>query len=247
MKVSSIVAILTLMLTSCSELLPTVDFSVSPEAIEIYQEVSFTNLSTDADTYAWDFGDETTSTDMNPIHVYTESGTYTVKLVATNVDGDAEVTSDVVVADHENMYTLDDVDFAIDADMFWYQSSMGGDPYIRLITSVAGQDNPDLLKLYPNKGLNEIAGTYTWDADNPAGTYDVGYTANYLGMAYDWTAVGKTGSGILLITDLEEDVYKVEGTFILSVGSFDYATGEFTETSTADLVLSYVGAITPLL
>lgn len=147
----------------------------------------------------------------------------------------------------DNHYMLDDVKYEIDSVMFWYQSGMGGDPYIRLITNVAEQANPDLLKLYPNMGLSTLPGTYTWDGDEaPADTYDVGYTANYQGMQYDWTAIGKTGSEDLVIAEDEPGVYHVTGTMILSVGSYDFSTGDFTETGTKDLTIDYTGAITPL-
>lgn len=46
--------------------------------------VSFTNLSTDASSYTWNFGDGNFSTEVNPVHVYTQSGTYTVTLNALN-------------------------------------------------------------------------------------------------------------------------------------------------------------------
>ncbi|RYY25966.1 MAG: PKD domain-containing protein, partial [Sphingobacteriaceae bacterium] len=46
--------------------------------------VSFTNQSTNADSYLWDFGDGTTSTQANPQHLYTKKGSFTVKLTATN-------------------------------------------------------------------------------------------------------------------------------------------------------------------
>lgn len=38
-------------------------------------------------TYSWDFGDGTTSTDQNPLHVYNAPGVYTVTLTATGADG----------------------------------------------------------------------------------------------------------------------------------------------------------------
>ncbi|HOZ30378.1 MAG TPA: M14 family zinc carboxypeptidase, partial [Bacteroidales bacterium] len=50
--------------------------------------VQFTNTSVDADTYEWDFGDGTESTEVNPIHTYTENGTFTVSLTAINAYGD---------------------------------------------------------------------------------------------------------------------------------------------------------------
>jgi hypothetical protein len=132
---------------------------------------------------------------------------------------------------------------------------MGGDPYLRLITDMPGSDTiQDLLKLYPNKGLDALAQVYTWEgkefgvATTP-GTYDVGYTGDYDGtLNFGWAAIGKTGSADLTIELLESDpdVYKITGDMILSVGSFDWATGEFIEESTTTLVLSYIGEITPL-
>ena len=49
---------------------------------------SFTNNSTGATSYEWDFGDASmTSTEMNPTHTYSMSGSYTVQLIATNACG----------------------------------------------------------------------------------------------------------------------------------------------------------------
>ena len=238
--------ILTALLCGC-EKLPTVDFTFDPLEITVYDTVTFTNASTDADSYAWDFGDGTTSTDASPTHIFMASGAFTVKLVASNEDGDKETSQSLTVNDPHNYYTIDGTEFVIDSDMFWYQAPQGGDPYIRLLTPVSGQDNPDLLKLYPNKGLGELPGTYTWDGENPVGTYDVGYTFNYAGMAYDSTAMGKTGSGNLVITELDDGVYKFEAESVLSIGDYDWGgTYEFIETSTGNLVLEYIGGITPL-
>ncbi|MEM8582926.1 MAG: PKD domain-containing protein [Bacteroidota bacterium] len=44
------------------------------------QTVIFTNTSTVGFGYLWDFGDGNTSTEINPVHVYDSSGTYTVTL-----------------------------------------------------------------------------------------------------------------------------------------------------------------------
>jgi PKD repeat protein len=48
--------------------------------------VQFYDLSTNATSWAWDFGDGTTSTEQDPIHTYTTGGTFTVKLTASNSD-----------------------------------------------------------------------------------------------------------------------------------------------------------------
>ncbi len=52
--------------------------------------VSFTNLSTNAVSFWWDFGDGTTSTDPHPFHIYSANGVYTVCLVAYDVLGNSD-------------------------------------------------------------------------------------------------------------------------------------------------------------
>jgi PKD repeat protein len=43
--------------------------------------------------YFWNFGDNTTSTNANPNHVYALDGTYTVTLIMVNLCGDSVITS----------------------------------------------------------------------------------------------------------------------------------------------------------
>jgi PKD repeat protein len=60
--------------------LPVANFSVKSNALEI----QLTNTSTNATSYLWDFGDNTTSTEANPNHIYSTGGAYNVKLTASN-------------------------------------------------------------------------------------------------------------------------------------------------------------------
>lgn len=46
--------------------------------------VTFNNTTTSGMSYLWDFGDGTTSTDVNPAHNYSGTGTYTLRLTASN-------------------------------------------------------------------------------------------------------------------------------------------------------------------
>ena len=46
---------------------------------------TFTNTSLNCDAYYWDFGDDITSTEENPVHIYTLPGAYNVTLSASNV------------------------------------------------------------------------------------------------------------------------------------------------------------------
>ena len=67
---------------------PTASFSVAPlSACEDINAIAFTNLSQNATSYTWDFGDGTTSTGANPTHTYTTPGVYGIKLIATNAYG----------------------------------------------------------------------------------------------------------------------------------------------------------------
>lgn len=58
--------------------------------------VTFNNTSQNATTYTWDFGDGTTSTLANPLHTYTEPGSYQVKLTSTNACKSVEKITNVL-------------------------------------------------------------------------------------------------------------------------------------------------------
>jgi gliding motility-associated-like protein len=66
-------------------------------------EVTFTNLSQNADTYLWDFGDGKTSTDVNPIHIYENGGRYLVKLVASKNSCPDTAVSNIQLIQLENI------------------------------------------------------------------------------------------------------------------------------------------------
>jgi len=57
------------------------------------KEIEFKNLSTGGiASYVWDFGDNQTSTEMNPTHSYTDAGVYDIVLTAENGNSDCNVT-----------------------------------------------------------------------------------------------------------------------------------------------------------
>jgi hypothetical protein len=67
--------------------------------------VTFINTSINASTYAWDFGDESTSTLINPVNVYVE-GTYTIILKASNVAGAFDIYTDEITISIPEIATL---------------------------------------------------------------------------------------------------------------------------------------------
>jgi len=61
-------------------------------------QVTFTNMSKDAESYTWEFGDGTLfSKEENPVHTYAEPGTYTVKLTASNKAGDNSMEQSITL------------------------------------------------------------------------------------------------------------------------------------------------------
>jgi PKD repeat protein len=67
---------------------PVSDFSANVASGTAPLTVQFTDLSTNSpNAWAWDFGDNGTSSVKNPSHQYTSAGTYTVKLTASNANG----------------------------------------------------------------------------------------------------------------------------------------------------------------
>ena len=67
--------------------LPVAAFSASPTTGTHSLNVQFTDKSTDAYYWSWDFGDKSTSTLPSPLHKYTKAGKYTVTLKVKNAAG----------------------------------------------------------------------------------------------------------------------------------------------------------------
>lgn len=66
---------------------------------------SFTSIET-ADSYAWNFGDGTTSTLKDPVHTFPSRGTYTVSLAVTNGGVVTRTTTEPVIVEYLAAYPL---------------------------------------------------------------------------------------------------------------------------------------------
>lgn len=73
--------------------LPTAGFTYSA----VTGTVTFNNSSTNGTSYSWNFGDGSTSTQMNPTHTYANNGVYNVVLVVTNGCGSQTFNMEVVI------------------------------------------------------------------------------------------------------------------------------------------------------
>ncbi|WP_304608103.1 PKD domain-containing protein, partial [Lentiprolixibacter aurantiacus] len=96
---SKLSLILVLAFWACEEvesLLPTVFSNFTYTVEDGTGLVKFINTSEDATKYEWDFGDGTTSIEINPVKKYGSSGTYTVTLKAINASGASDMATDEV-------------------------------------------------------------------------------------------------------------------------------------------------------
>ncbi len=94
-------AVLAFAFTACDDDDPanvTAGFTYAPENnIQAGDTVFFTNTSVGAAGYEWTFGDNETSTEANPFHIYTEPGIYDVTLIALNGGVSSTITWQVNV------------------------------------------------------------------------------------------------------------------------------------------------------
>ena len=67
--------------------IPTAGFSVSPNPAQENKPANFSNFSSGAISYSWDFGDGQSSTEANPSHQYDATGTYHACVAAINAAG----------------------------------------------------------------------------------------------------------------------------------------------------------------
>jgi len=93
-----ILLVLCLLMTSCGKD-PIADFTWTPHEPKAGQEVKFTNLSIDARSYSWNFGDMSIGDETNPTHVYERKGNYIIDLRAHNGLKSDEKTVTIIVTD----------------------------------------------------------------------------------------------------------------------------------------------------
>ncbi len=137
---------------------PTVAFTATQSASDIFTW-SFTNNSSGAVSYNWDFGDGNGSSDANPSHTYSGAGSFTVTLTATaagtsNAMGWRQSSSQAVQIDLPT-YETADVTFSVDM-------------------SNAGLTSGDVVKLTGSfEGWSGPNSTYVMSDDDSDGVYEI--------------------------------------------------------------------------
>jgi PKD repeat protein len=146
---------------------PTASFT-SPNVICEGSSVTFTDFSSNSPTtWSWNFGDNITSNQQNPTHIYATSGSYTVSLTVSNNAGTNTTTQNIVVNTNPSVtLTSSDLDNVVCNNEGLIQLTPSPSNATLTGTGVANSTfEPSLA----NVGVNTISAIYT-DANGCQGS-----------------------------------------------------------------------------
>ena len=212
-NITAVVLASLLLLTQCKKTMPVFSGKPSTAAFDFLQisisdtlpyasKVSFTNKSTDEFLYQWSFGDNSAlSPEKNPIHTFSNGGTYNVTLTTVGTNGNNATTKVIGVTDpcsndfFNKLTGCNTVEWtwSTDADAIKVLSPDGTAVYFAGSTAACQAD--DVYKF--NKD-----GTFTYDANGQ--TFDVqsGYSCqNPKANAKKYKVVAKAGELPKIILD----------------------------------------------
>ena len=168
----TVLALAAIIFTSCKKEdkkpLPEASFSFTSSGDG--KTIQFTNESTNALTYLWEFGDTQTSTEVNPTHTFPDYATFTVKLTATGDGGTAEFSYPLVVTKSSPVKLDDNTvdDWATIPDAFVSVDNSGG-----LIQKVKVDYDGNFIYFYMETTETLTDSMYTgihFDLDNDTAT-----------------------------------------------------------------------------
>ncbi len=143
---------------------PNSNFSFGVDGLD----ATFESLATDSDgtivAHAWDFGDGSNSSDVDPSHTYANGGNYTVELTVTDNDGATSTATKPVVIEDPNVDPVADFSFVADGLEVAFTS---------LATDSDGTIVAHAWDFGDNQSSTSVNRTITYSA---AGTYDVELT-----------------------------------------------------------------------
>ena len=99
--------------------LPKPNFNTNVTSGNVPLAVQFTDLSTDAKGWGWDFGDGATSTEMNPTHTYIAAGVYTVNETVSNANGTNSMLATINVLTTTPQNTTPTITWSNPADILY--------------------------------------------------------------------------------------------------------------------------------
>lgn len=145
--------------------------------------ITFTNISSGAESYSWDFGNGDTSTLVHPSVTYSENGTYTVALTAFDGNGNSSTFEkafiiDALICDDEMAENIDPAN----GNLNWTFLTTNGDATFDAFGDIGGAivDNPVLGGI--NNSCNvykyeKLAGCQTWSGTGIALASSIDFSA----------------------------------------------------------------------
>ena len=183
--------------------IPVADFEASEINIYKGEQIFFNDLSSNTPTeWSWDFGDESTSIEQNPTHIYDLLGVYTVKLTVSNIDGsDTEIkTNYISVLSIVTAGTgLSDIN-----GNNYTSTIIGGQEWMAENLNVANYPNGDAIPFisdntaWANLAEDNISDAYCYYNNNASGEADT-YGALYTYAAAigdNWARDNTDGQGV---------------------------------------------------
>lgn len=202
---------------------PTASFSYAPASpVGPATLVTFTNTSSAGASYAWDFGDGSTSIAVNPTHTYGAGGVYTITLTVTSPNGCTETTTQQITV---------------------FQCSTAS-----LTTTNVCQGAPSLITF---TGVAMPSATFTWNFDggtvvsgSGAGPYNVVWnTAGTYNVTVDVTLAGCNAvSSSQSVTIFPTPAASISGTPALCTGQANTITFTGTAGAGATYAWNFAGA-----
>jgi PKD repeat protein len=174
--------------------------------------VQFTDTSTNQPTsWLWNFGDGSTSTLQNPVHTYTTSGVYTVRLDATNTFGSCWDTTEITVSSLTSSFTANQTtgplpltvqfsDTSTDNPISWQWNFGDG--------STSVQQNPVHTYVHNGTYLVNMASSNDYDTPVSAPTIQIfAYTPYVVSFSFTKSPVPNTNFTTVYFNDKSTGFY----------------------------------------
>lgn len=116
---------------------PIANFTYTGDNTYASATVDFTSTSTNATSYLWDFGDNGSSTQASPQHIYLNGGVYTVTLTAMGAGGTNSKTKTVNILNRPTTCKITNVKITampfVDASSASWDFSSGPDVFFKIL------------------------------------------------------------------------------------------------------------------
>ncbi|MCK4663814.1 MAG: PKD domain-containing protein [Bacteroidales bacterium] len=188
----SIVLLVFILINSCKKPeddtpQPTACFNASTTQATVGETITFTNCSQNAESYSWQFGDGNQSTEVNPTHSYSITGSFVVNLRVANGDKNDQttVTITVTAAGPTACFTPSTTTASIGESIIFTNCSQNATSY-----SWAFGDGATSTATSPSHSYSS-AGTYnvTLTASDGSNTDQTSRSITITGPAFDFASI----------------------------------------------------------